>query len=547
MLLGAALLVHVTFAKVRNIPEIFFVDQDFPALLGALAVLALLTPFASSMRGFATPAPNWKRIGLLILLMLLIAWAGRYLVFQNFSLSRDEEMAEFAAAYMRDGRLAWPIPYDWIDYRRAIVPEFFSPFGATRYWAASYLPVNSAIRAGFAWLGDANLAPPALLAVGLGALWHNARTLFPDRPDAVWVAMLMALTSAQLTVTAMTPYAMTGHFAFNMLWVAFILRGDWKGHAGAAAILLVTGGMHQWHFVLIFVVGFLVWFAIQRRWLALAFHGAACVVLVVLWAKLWPAFLLDLYGPAADIRPAAGVADKVSSLMGRVLRSWYPFAYSVRFIVWNNLLLVPLAIAGAIGIGWRGLIRSEAPILPLAIGCLAGASLMTAQVYGWGFRYMHGYIGSFCLLAGYGWIALNKDRPASLRPVVLACIVAIATSGFLAWRAHEWVAPYAQSNRLIRESNADVVLVDARGGIYASDLVRTEHGRFLRPLVLSLAALGIERLDRLCTRYKVAIFDRSTLLDEGIPGARWDKGNSDALRTYLRRIQCGQIIQDTQS
>ncbi|AUW60444.1 MFS transporter [Sphingobium sp. SCG-1] len=545
MLLGAALLVHVTFAKVRNIPEIFFVDQDFPALLGALAALALLAPLVSGTRIITMAKPDWKRIGLLILLVVLVAWAGRYLVFENYSLSRDEEMAEFAAAYMRDGRLAWPIPYEWIDYRRAIVPEFFSPFGATRFWAANYLPVNSAIRAAFAWIGDANLAHPVLLAVGLAALWHNARKLFPGRPDAVWVAMLMALTSAQLTVTAMTPYAMTGHFALNMLWLAFILRGDWKGYLGAAVILLITGGMHQWHFALIFSIGFLIWFALRRNWLALAFHCLAFVLLIVIWAKLWPAFLHDLYGPPSDIRPSAGVADKVSSLVGRVLRNWYPFAYSVRFIVWNNLLLVPLAIAGVLALGWRGLLKSETPVLPLAIGCVAGAALMTAQVYGWGFRYMHGYIGSFCLLAGYGWIALNKDRAASLRPVLVACLIAVCTTGFLAWRAHEWVAPYARSDRAIRGADADVVLVDGRGGIYASDLVRSDHGRMTRPVVLALAALDIEKLDHLCSRYSVAIFDRSAFGEIGIGRAKWEKGSGDALRAYLRQRRCGRVIRPT--
>jgi hypothetical protein len=542
MLLGAAFLVHVTFASARNIPDIFFLDQDFPALIASLAALALLAPWASQRGSISLPAPNWKRVGVLILLAMLIAWAGRYLVFQDYSLSRDEEMAEFAASYMREGKLAWPIPQEWIAYRRAIIPEFFSPFGAARFWAANYLPVNSAIRAAFAWIGDANLAHPALLGLGLGALWHNTRKLFPERPDAIWVTMLMGLTSAQLTVTAMTPYAMTGHFALNMLWLALILRDDGKGHLGAAIVAVLAGGLHQWHFVLIYIVGFLIWFAVQRRWPALAFHALVCVGIVVIWAKWWPAYLIDLHGPASDIRPSAGVADKISSLGTRVLKSWYPFAYSVRFIAWNNLLLIPLALAAVLGCGWRTLFKGSAPVFPLAIGCIAGAALMTAQVYGWGFRYMHGYIGSFCLLAGYGWIVMTRGQAASLKPVLFASGIALCSTGFLAWRAHEWVAPYAASNRLIRASEADVVLVDARGGIYASDLVRNDHGQFTRPLVLSLAALDLEMLDSLCARYKVAIFDRTAFFPVGIRPARWQAANGTILRGHLRQLQCGEQI-----
>ncbi|MGK2910294.1 MAG: MFS transporter [Sphingobium sp.] len=541
VLLGGAYIVHVSLAHVRNIPEIFFLDQDFPALLAGLAALALLSPWASRGGTGALPGPDWKRVGALILILFLAAWAGRYIVFQDYSLSRDEEMAEFAAAYMRDGKLAWPIPSEWVDYRRAIVPEFFSPYGATQYWAATYLPVNSAIRAVFAWAGDANLAPPALLAIGLAALWHNARKLFPERPDAVWVVMLMGLTSAQLTVTAMTSYAMTGHFALNMVWLAFVLRDDWRGNIGSAIIALLASGLHQWHFTLILILGFVIWFALQRRWVAVVFHSLVCAMIVVIWAKLWPALLIDLFGPASDIRPAAGVGDKLSSLFARLFTSWYPLAYSVRFITWNNLLLIPFAVAAVLGAGWRGLFKEPTPVMPLALGCLAGAALMTAQVYGWGFRYMHGYIGSFCLLAGYGWIAVTRDRICTLRPVLLASMVAVCSTGFLAYRAHAWVAPYADINHLIRNSQADIVLVDARGSIYATDLARAEHGQFDRPLVLSLDALDIPRIDRLCAKYRVAIIDRSILAGAGIQAARFRNSRVARLRLHLDEIGCGQV------
>ena len=131
----------------------------------------------------------------------------------------------FAAAYMREGLFARPIPIEWEPYRRAIMPEFFSPFGAADYWTAAYLPVNSAIQALFWQLGDPNLAGPVLLMTGLIALWRVALRLMPDRPDAVWVTLLLGLSSSQLWVTAMTPYAMTGHFALNLVWLALVLLG----------------------------------------------------------------------------------------------------------------------------------------------------------------------------------------------------------------------------------------------------------------------------------------------------------------------------------
>lgn len=545
LLLGAAYLAHVRWAKGRGIAEIFLLDQDFPVLWGTLLAIVLLAFWTTRGSTFAPRPPSMRIAGGAMLIILLMAWAGRTIVFQDYSLSRDEEMAEFAAAYMRAGHLAWPIPPEWVDYRRALVPEFFSPFGATQYWAATYLPVNSAIRALFDGLGDPDLAAPVLLALGLAALWHNARLLFPDRPDAQWVTLLLAFTSAQLLVTAMTPYAMTGHFAFNMLWLAGILRGGWRGHGAAAIVAVLAGGLHQWHFVLLFIVGFLFWFALRRRWAAMAFHALVCVVIVALWAKLWPALLIDLYGPASDIRPSAGVADKISSLFGRVFRSWYPLAYSVRFIAWNNLLLIPLAVLAVLSAGWRGLFRGDTPVLPLALGCAAGAALMTAQVYGWGFRYMHGYIGSFCLLGGYGWIALSRQGRLPLRLLATACVLACCSTAFLAWRAHLWVAPYAAADRLIRSSPTDLVIVDPRGGVYATDLARSQHGRFVRPLVLSLGMLDTASIDRLCAGYSVALFDRTAFLPLGIPPARVQAGALATLRAHMDSIGCGMPLRQS--
>src|SRR3546814_5503078 len=81
-------------------------------------------------------------------------------------------------------------------------------------------------------LADPELTSPLFLAVGFGALWHIARKLFPGRPDAVLVTLLLAFSSTQLLVMSMTAYAMTAHFALNMVWLALFLRNDWKGHFG---------------------------------------------------------------------------------------------------------------------------------------------------------------------------------------------------------------------------------------------------------------------------------------------------------------------------
>ena len=126
--LGATFLWHVTYRQGISLAVILFLDQDFPALLGGLLLLTLAAPFAEGM-GLRLPAPRARVIVPLILLFGLIAWAGHYWLFQNYSISRDEEVARFAAAYMREGLFARPIPAEWEAYRRAIMPEF------SRAWA----------------------------------------------------------------------------------------------------------------------------------------------------------------------------------------------------------------------------------------------------------------------------------------------------------------------------------------------------------------------------------------------------------------------------
>lgn len=539
--LAATFLWHVTWRQGISLPVILFLDQDFPALLGALLLLALLAPFAEGA-GFALPRPTARIIVPLILLLGLFAWAGHYWLFQNYAISRDEEVSRFAAAYMREGLFARPIPVQWEPYRRAIMPEFFSPFGAADYWTAAYLPVNSAIQALFWQLGDPNLAGPVLLMAGLFALWRVALHLFPDRPDAVWVTMLLGLSSAQLWVTAMTPYAMTGHFALNMIWLALVLRGGVIGHLSAGFVAIVAAGLHQWHFPPIFIAPFILWMLLARRWTVALFHMAMLGVIVVVWAKLWPGYLLHVLGPPMDVRPSAGVVDKVGSLFERLGDRWQPLVNLTRFAAWNNILMVPLAVLGVAAMRWRDAIRGREIALPLTLGCIAGCALALAQGYGWGFRYAHGYIGPFCLLAGIGW-ARFRPEGAAMRPLFVGLLITVAASGYLAWRTHAFVAPYAASHRMIDASQADVVLVDPRGGLFVTDLVRGRNGVPGKPMVMNLGMLTLNQVDELCESYVVELFDRAEFRPLGVPLARWRLGSMDALRAHMKRVGCDKPVQ----
>ena len=538
--LGITWAVEISGTRSHSISRYLFRSQDMPAMLlgcGALVLAAFALRLAP--QGKTAWATNGRVVGFLLIAFALIAWTGHYWLFGDYSLSRDEEMAEFAARSLSLGWLGRPIPPEWIDYRRAIMPEFFSPFGADHYWTAAYLPLNAVWRALCGLMGDADMAGPLFLIIGMLSLWRVALRLFPDRSDAVAVVMLMALSSTQLLVTAMTPYAMTGHFALNMLWLALVLRDDRIGHAAAGIVALLLAGLHQYHYPLPFLAPFLLWFALGRRWGALLFHGAVLALAVVIWAKLWPAMLIDLYGPAADVRPSAGVADKMGSLIDR-LNKWHPLLHLSRFVAWNNLLLVPLAFIGLWRMGWRAVLRGQSVALPLGLGALGMATLAIDQGYGWGYRYLHGYIGSFALLAGFGWASMRR---VDMRAIGVSVVVAVLTGSFLMMRVHDYVAPYAASHRLIMASDADVVLVDPRGGRYVTDVVRGMHGEPLgRPVVMALGMLTPNRLDRLCDLHDVAIFDVSAFGPMGVSRVNWNSKYIAKLRAQMAERGCGRVI-----
>ena len=363
----------------------------------------------------------------------------------------------------------------------------------------------------------------------------------PDRPDAVWVTVLLGCSSSQLWITAMTPYAMTGHFALNMVWLALVLRGGVLGHVSAGIVALVAAGLHQWHFPPIFIAPFILWMLLARRWTVAAFHALTLAAIVIVWAKIWPAFLLDMLGAPADVRPSAGVADKVGSLFQRLGDRWQPLVNLSRFVAWNNILMVPLAALGIAAMRWKRAIRGQEIALPLALGCLAGCALALAQGYGWGFRYAHGYIGPFCLLAGLGW-ARFRPRDA-LRPLIIGLFITGLASLFLVWRTHAFVAPYAASHRLIDSSQADVVLVDPRGGLYVTDLVRGRNGVPGKPMVMNLGMLTLDQVDELCHNYVVELFDRAEFRPLGVPLARWNLGRMDALRAHMKEEGCDKPVQ----
>jgi hypothetical protein len=226
------------------IPRYYVLHQDGFVAAGLAALLLLFC-----VPRLSIPVPSLPKIELTTRSVLIgaaigavLLWAATYVLFGDYPLSRDEQMVVFDMQVFRHGELAAPIAPEWRRYADALTPAFLLPLPGNAAWVSSYMPVNAMLRALFGLL-DPALTAPALAALGAVATFDCARRLFPTQRGAQAIALLIYATSAQVLVTAMTPYAMTAHLALNMIWLALYLRGSRSAHAGAMAIGFLAIGL----------------------------------------------------------------------------------------------------------------------------------------------------------------------------------------------------------------------------------------------------------------------------------------------------------------
>ncbi len=525
-----------------NLATRLFRSQDLAILLLGAAILLLL-----SIRRFGLEAPrlapSWTAIAVAAA-VLLAAWAGTWLVFGGYALTRDELLADFDAAFLARGALLAHLPAAWQPFSTALMPRYMLPISPAVGWLSAYLPGNAALRAlGLVTIG-ADWTNPILAAGSVILLHRIGRRLWPDAPRLALVPVLLLASAPQFLAMAMTAYAMPAHLAFNLLWLLCFLRGDRRGDAGALAAGFVATGLHQILFHPLFAAPFIVelWRAGQRR--RLAVYLAAYLLIGLFWTCYWQ---IALAGAGAAGAPDPGGASFLTERVRLLLAAASPTAVPTmilnlaRFLSWQNVLLLPLAL-----LAWPAVRRGQGAARPLAAGILLTLLAMTVllpwQGHGWGYRYLHGCVGSLCLLAGYGWRALADSADA---PRLRAALTAATVAGLaiiLPWhllQAHAFVAPYRAAYAAILAAPADLVLVDDSGLVFAEDLVRNAPDLSNRPKILYAAGLTAPQTAGLCRAFRVQRFGRSEGLAFGIqPAASPDPARA----RLLDGLHCGSPI-----
>ena len=479
----------------------------------------------------------------IVVCVIVVGVVGAQIVFGGFHLSRDEFLAEFDAIIFRSGKTIAPIELDWQHFASALAPRFMLPNAEEVGFASSYLPVNAGLRAIIGLIADSNLTSPFLVACAVLATFGIARRLWPTRPDAAFISVLLVATSSQVLITSMTSYAMTAHLALNMIWLWFFLRDDKIGHAAAIATGFLASGLHQLIFHPLFAAPFVVrlWLS-GRRSLALVYiTGYAAICLF--WIGYWE-IILAWQGVSPQVSDDAGA----SSFLVRTLVLLDNFRWAgadlmvknvLRFVAWQSPALLPLAFLAYAAVR-RGSGIARELIAGLLLTLVAMFILLPYQGNGWGYRYLHGLIGSLALLGGYGWIALSKR---ATRDQIGASWTMLAVSTAFAWfvllpahakQAHDFALPYVKASKAIEQASTDVVIIDKSRLLFVEDLVRNDPFLRNRPIVLDLTYLSEADIAYLCARHRISLFDHDQALALGIAHNDQATKFRDDVRAELR-------------
>ncbi|HJQ16806.1 MAG TPA: hypothetical protein VJ859_07370 [Allosphingosinicella sp.] len=516
------------------------------AIFAAIFLMRTRTPDRTRL-----PEINGRQIWALAALTTAFCYAGTYWLFGNYGLSMDEFMAGFDAKIIGHGYLFAPVAARWSDYLDALQPIFLMKAPGHLAWSSSYLPGNAAIRALFDMV-DAALASPLLAGCSVILIWLVARKLEPGDAEFAAVATLLFVTSSQFLIIAMTPYAMTAHLALNLAWLWLALHDRPWSRPLAVAVSFLACGLHQMVFHPIFVAPFLLWLWLEGKKPQAVLYFLTIAAFSLFWILYWPigaSMALPEVGSEGTHSPAfISHAAELASTAMQPASIPIVFDNLIRLIVWQNPLTWVLVTAACLTFRHQ----------PLVAWILLAGILLTMviliivlpfQGHGWGYRYLHGYLGSLALLGAFGWRAISaadKGQPSHLR--VTAGLSLIASLFILfplhAYQAYAFERPYAEADAMLSRVNADLIVIESDGRWYAQDLVRNDPFLRQRPLRLLASNLSAAQAEALCHQYKVAIVGRHSAELSGLRpyGDAMELAPSYLRLLKLKKAGCGDEI-----
>ena len=490
--------------------HLFAAQEPIAFVIVVSASLAVLVYLALSRapdprRAAWRPAAARRTIGALGVAAGSIAIVGHYLVYRDHPLAMDEFMTRFGEATLLRGDVLARIPAPWQPFAKALQPAltFIAPVDGL--WGNPYRPINAAWHATSAIVFGTDALLNAILTGAAAVLVAVvAKQLWPTRDDAAVLAALLVAGSPQVLVTGMTLYAMPGHLLLNLGWLSLFLRGGRLGHGLAVGVGFFAVGLHQVNFHPLFVAPFIVLLALQRRWRLMVFYSVAYAGIVVFWMS-WFRIALWWYGATGTGTVRDGV-----QLVGRQLFDlivWPGTAAYIkmtnnvlRYLAWNHLALVPLTVASGVG-------RDRDPVVRacgwgIVVTIVFYLFVLPEQGHGWGYRYLHGFLGGAALIAAHGWVRLTggSARDIHIGRVVVGGLT-VATLCLIVVRVIQveaFVEPRARALAVLRALPGQVVVVDDGEIWYGQDLAQNDPYLRNTPKIMALSKLGPNDIASLC-------------------------------------------------
>ena len=192
----------------------------------------------------------------------------------------------------------------------------------------------------------------------------------------------------------------------------------------------------------------------------------------------------------------------------------------LRFFAWQNFALLPLLVAAVpIALRDRGLPR--ALLLGIVLWLAIVTLILPYQGLGWGYRYLSPYLGSFALLAGFGYRELAprlNDRADGL-VLALSGITATVALPALFISTHSFAEPYIALERLVARQQIPFVVIDTAvsnppdqgWALHPLDQVRNLPDLSDRPIRLSGNRVNAEMIERLCDKGPVTMVTRGDM------------------------------------
>ena len=515
-----------------------YINADFPGFI--VSAVSLLAVGWAARKGDDFAWLDRIPVGLVALCTLVVSMIGTHAVHLGYAFSPDEWMPRLQAEIFAHGALAGNVPPEWREYGRAMYHEFAHYDPATGAVASTYRPGMAALIALFD-LAGLGLYVSAFMTAGSVLLTASlARIVWPDSRSAPVIAALLVATSSQALAAAMTSYAMASHLFFNLLWLRLFLLDKWWAHVAAALCGVFTASLHQIHPHVFFAAPFFLLLLRPFRPGVLLWYGAVYAVghlAIIGWDRM-------AMGDSLAVTKAGQLTfEQFLHRVGQLaqipsLIDWATIgAHVVRLFGWQSLALAPLLLFTVYRRAWPPLLVLMAA--SIATSLLPYPFLLPEQGHGWGYRYLHGVIGSLALIGTAGWVQMERLHGQAFRQPVMLCFamtlaVVIPVRAFLIERTIE---PWLVATEAALAMPADVVIVDRIGIFYGLEIPRNGPYAAERPVVMMLDDLSADQIRRLCGKYRVAVFGVDEARQAGIPTRNLEEAVASVAATDTKILQ----------